>query len=139
MNNIMARMESNAAGADEALMLSHDGYVVEATAQNVFLVAGQSLVTPPAYIGALAGITRAAVMTLADQLGWRTEETLFQPEDVVAADECFLTGTAAEVTPVVTLDGRGIGTGAPGAATAQIAAAYRAHTRASGTPIFRAA
>ncbi len=139
MNNVMARMESNAAGADEALMLTHDGYVVEASVQNVFLALDGRLVTPPTYVGALAGITRSTVMTLAAQIGWETDEALFTTEEVYAADECFLTGTAAEVAPVVTVDGRRIGSGAPGPATGAIADAYRVYAREHGTPIDHAA
>ncbi|MCX7717378.1 MAG: branched-chain-amino-acid transaminase, partial [Candidatus Sumerlaeaceae bacterium] len=97
LNNIMAKIEGQTAGALEALMLDHNGYVVECTADNVFIVRGGVLFTPPAYLGALRGITQAAVIDLATGFGWTVRHEPFTRYEVFTADEMFLTGTAAEV------------------------------------------
>jgi branched-chain amino acid aminotransferase len=136
LNNVMARIEANLAGADEALMLNDAGNVAECTADNVFIVKHGQIFTPPVAAGALRGITRSVVFEIAAELGVKVRETDITRHDVFVADECFLTGTAAEIVPVVKADGRSIGNGKPGPITARIIARFRQVTRETGTPIF---
>lgn len=138
LNNIMAKMEANAAGADEALLLDLDGQVSEASADNFFVVRDEALMTPPR-VSILHGVTRATVMEIAQELGYPTREEFFTLFDVFDADEAFITGTAAEVGPVVQVDGRTIGDGKPGPITKQITARYRDLVRSTGTPIYEKA
>jgi branched-chain amino acid aminotransferase len=135
LNNVMARVEANLAGADEALMLNDAGNVAECTADNVFIVKDGQIFTPPVAAGALRGITRAVVFEIAAELGVKVREADITRHDVFVADECFLTGTAAEIVPVVKADGRSIGNGKPGPITARIIARFRQVTRETGTPI----
>src|SRR5438093_7579349 len=135
LNNVMARVEANLAGADEALMLNDAGNVAECTADNVFIVKHGQIFTPPVASGALRGITRSVVFEIAAELGVKARETDITRHDVFVADECFLTGTAAEIVPVVKADGRSIGNGKPGPITARIIARFRQVTRETGTPI----
>jgi branched-chain amino acid aminotransferase len=135
LNNVMARIEANLAGADEALMLNDAGNVAEGTADNVFVVKHGQIVTPPVTAGALRGITRSVVFEIAAEVGIKVQETDITRHDVFVADECFLTGTAAEIVPVVKADGRLIGNGKPGPVTARIIARFREMTRETGTPI----
>ena len=135
LNNVMARVEANLAGADEALMLNDAGNVAECTADNVFIVKHGQIFTPPVAAGALRGITRAVVFEIAAELGVKVREADITRHDVFVADECFLTGTAAEIVPVVKADGRSIGNGKPGPITARIIARFRQVTRETGTPI----
>jgi branched-chain amino acid aminotransferase len=114
LNNILAKIEGLKAGCIEALMLNHKGEVAECTGDNIFLVRGGILLTPPADAGILEGITRAAVIQLAEQAGIDVRLVALTKHDVYIADECFLTGTAAEVIPVVKVDSRKIGDGKPG-------------------------
>jgi branched-chain amino acid aminotransferase len=114
LNNIMAKIEGLQAGCVEALMLNHKGEVAECTGDNVFCVRSGVLLTPPADAGILEGITRNAVMELAASAGIPYREQTLTRHDLYTADECFLTGTAAEVVPVVEIDGRVIGNGTPG-------------------------
>ena len=136
LNNIMARIEANLAGADEALMLNDAGNVAECTADNVFIIKKGRIFTPPISAGALRGITRAVVFEIADELGVQITETDISRHDVFVADECFLTGTAAEVIPVIKADGRMIGAGKPGELSTRMIARFRELTRAGGTPIY---
>jgi branched-chain amino acid aminotransferase len=136
LNNVMARIEANLAGADEALMLNDAGNVAECTADNVFIIKRGQVFTPPISAGALRGITRSVVFDIAAELGIKITETDVTRHDVFVADECFLTGTAAEVIPVVKADGRTIGTGKPGSITTRMIARFREMTRSTGTPIF---
>jgi branched-chain amino acid aminotransferase len=136
LNNVMARVEANLSGADEALMLNDAGNVAECTADNVFIVKHGQIFTPPVAAGALRGITRSVVFGIAAELGVKVRETDITRHDVFIADECFLTGTAAEIVPVVKADGRSIGNGKPGPITARIIARFRQVTRETGTPIF---
>jgi len=137
LNNILAKIEGNLAGVQEAIMLTHDGYVAEATADNVFIVKNRKLITPPLYLGALEGITRNTVMELARDKGIHVFEQTFTRYDVFVADECFLTGTGAELIPVVKVDGRTIGDGRPGAMTRELIEAFRELTKADGPEIWR--
>jgi branched-chain amino acid aminotransferase len=136
LNNILAKIEANNAGVEEAIMLNAEGYVAECTGDNLFIVKGGHLLTPPLYAGALYGITRGVVMELAARAGMKVSETNLTRYDVFNADECFLTGTGAEIIPIVKVDGRVIGTGQPGEATKQLVAQYRGLTQVSGEPIF---
>ena len=125
LNNILARIEARNAGCVEALMLNHEGRVAECTGDNLFLVKHGVLLTPPVTEGALAGITRAAVLEVAHALGVEARQVPLALHDVYNADECFLTGTAAEIVPVVSVDGRTIGTGKPGDLTHAVMAEFR--------------
>jgi len=136
LNNILAKIEAKNGNVIEAIMLSSDGYVVECTGDNIFIIKNGSLYTPPTYIGALEGITRDAVMEIARETGLNVEEKIFNRYEVYIADECFLTGTAAEVIPVVEVDGRLIGDGHPGEITQKLIAKFRKLTQNSGTPIY---
>lgn len=135
LNNIMAKIEARRAGAQEALMLNTEGYVAEGTGENVFLVHGRTLLTPPAYLGALKGITRQAVIELATELGILVQEQPFTLHDVYTADEMFFTGTAAEIVPVVMVDGRTIGDGMPGSVTRDLIQAFHRMVRQDGSRI----
>jgi len=132
--NIQAKIEANRVGAGEGLMLNVQGYVAEGTGDNIFILKGGKLVTPPAYAGILEGITRNAVMDLARGMGIPVEESLFTLFDVYTADECFMTGTAAEVIPAVKVDGRAIGSGHPGEITKRLMEAFRTLTKMEGVP-----
>src|SRR5881227_2563480 len=136
LNNVMARIEADLAEADEALMLNDAGNVAECTADNIFVIKRGQIVTPPVTAGALRGITRSVVFEIAAELGFKTLKADITRHDVFAADECFLTGTAAEIIPVVNVDGRSIGNGKPGPITTRIMARFREMTRETGTPIF---
>jgi branched-chain amino acid aminotransferase len=135
LNNILARIEANQAGVDEALMLTAEGYVCECSADNVFLVVHGEVWTPPIHLGLLKGITRDMVLDVAHTLGITAQERIFTLHDVYVAGECFLTGTGAEVAPVVEVDGRRIGDGRPGLVTARLNAAFRELARTTGTPV----
>jgi branched-chain amino acid aminotransferase len=117
LNNIMAKLEGLQAGCVEALMLNHKGEVAECTGDNIFVVRGERMLTPPPDAGILEGITRSAVMELAAKEGIDCREATLTRHDLYTAEECFLTGTAAEVIPVVEIDGRPIGEGTPGPIT----------------------
>ena len=136
LNNVMARIEANLAGADEALMLNDLGNVAECTADNVFIIKHGQIFTPPITAGALRGVTRGIVFEIAAELGIKVSESDFTRHDVFVADECLLTGTAAEIIPVVKADDRVIGSGKPGPITTRIIARFREMTRETGTPIF---
>ncbi len=136
LNNVMARIEANLAGADEALMLNDQGNVAECTADNIFIIKHGQIFTPPISAGALRGITRAVAFQIAAELGIKITETDITRHDVFVADECFLTGTAAEVIPVIKADGRLIGTGKPGPIGTRMIARFREITRETGTPIY---
>ena len=136
MNNIYAKIEANLAGVPEAIMLNQEGYVAEATGDNIFLVKKDMLVTPPIHMGLLEGITRNAVMDLARARGVVVEEKVFTRHDVYIADECFLTGTAAELIPCVNVDGRTIGDGKPGPVFQELLHDFRELTKVDGPEIF---
>lgn len=135
LNNVMARIEASLAGADEGLMLNDQGNVAECTADNVFLVKHGEIFTPPISAGALRGITRATVFDIAAEIGLKISAVDITRHDVFVADECFLTGTAAEVIPVIKVDGRKIGQGKPGPITARVIARFREIVSETGTPI----
>ncbi len=135
LNNILARIEANDRGADEALMLDANGFVAEATVDNFFIVTPRALMTPPTATN-LKGITRDTLLGVAGGLGIRTEEAPFTLFDVWTAKEAFICGTAAEVVPVASVDDRVIGSGGVGALTARIMEAYHALVRSEGAPIY---
>ena len=132
INSIAAKMEANRVGAGEALMLNMAGNVAEASGDNLFLIANGKLTTPPTSEGALPGITRAVVMEIAHESGLICSEAVTTLYDVYNADEAFLTGTAAEVIPMISCDGRKIGSGEPGPLTNRIIAAFRERTSHDG-------
>ncbi len=136
LNNILAKIEANNAGYAEVLMLNEQGVVVECTGDNIFLVKGRRLLTPPAWVGILEGITRGAVMEIAREAGLEVREEVFTRLDVWLADECFLTGTAAEAIPVVECDGRKIGAGVPGPVTGDLIQRFRALCHREGDEIY---
>lgn len=135
LNNILAKIEANNSGVEEAVMLNAEGYVAEGTADNLFIVKGDALLTPPLAAGALYGITRQTVMELAGTAGLRVGEPNLTRYDLFNADECFLTGSGAEIMPVVKIDGRMIGNGKPGRWTRRLVADYRNLTNSTGEPI----
>lgn len=137
LNNVLARIEANLASADEALMLNDVGNVAECTADNVFIVKHGQIMTPPITAGALRGITRSVVFDIAGELGIRISEPELTRHDLYIADEAFLTGTAAEVIPMIKVDGRTIGSGKPGPITNRTITRFRELTRETGTPIFQ--
>lgn len=136
LNNVLVKIEANRAGVGEALMLNEHGYVAEGSGDNIFIVKKGVLYTPPGYVGALEGITRRAIMDLADQLGYPVKEQPFTRHDVYIADEAFLTGTAAEVIAVVEVDGRRIGTGKPGPITRRLLEEFRKLVRVDGVQVY---
>lgn len=136
LNNIMAKVEAIQAGAEEGLMLNAQGLVAECTGDNVFIIKGGALITPPITAGALDGITRRTVMALAVHAGLPVREENLARYDIYTADECFLTGTAAEVVPVAQVDGRVIGTRRPGPVTLDLMQKYRELTASEGAPIY---
>ncbi len=129
LNNILAKIEATDQGKMEALMLNIKGEVAECTGDNVFVVKNSVLRTPPPEAGILEGITRNAVIQLAKDAGYVVEQVALMRHDVIIADECFLTGTAAEVIPVVAVDGRKIGNGHPGPVTADLRTRFQRLTR----------
>ena len=134
LNNVLAKIDAADRGADEALFLGANGYVAEATADNLFIVTPRGLATPPATQG-LNGITRETVIELAAEQGVPVHERSISLVDVWTAREVFLCGTMAEVVPVGSVDGRTIGNGEPGEVTTGIMTAYSALVRETGTPI----
>jgi len=135
LNNILARLEVVRADAHEGLMLNHLGQVAEATGDNVFIVRGGLLRTPPAHAGILEGITRQVVLELAAEMELSVREEAMTLYEVYTADECFLTGTAAEIAPVAELDGRVIGDGRPGPITKRLMERFKEVTITEGVPV----
>lgn len=135
LNNVLARIEANQADADEALFLDSEGYVSEASADNFFIILNDVVTSPPSVTN-LRGITRDTAMELAEQKGWKTKKRLFTLFDVYSAEECFITGTAAEIGPVVDVDGRSINDGKPGPMTLELMKAYKDLVNSTGTPIY---
>ena len=135
LNNILAKIEATNAGCENGLMLNAEGFVSECSVDNVFIVKNGELFTPPLSAGALYGITRQTVIELARQAGIKVSEPNLTRYDLFNADECFLTGTGAEIMPVIKIDGRVIGTGKPGSLTRKLVSEYHALTETSGTPI----
>jgi branched-chain amino acid aminotransferase len=135
LNNVLAKIEAINAGVMECILLNGQGYVAEASGDNVFVIRGDTLLTPPSWCGALEGITRQVVMQLAPEQGLKVKEDVLTRYDLYTADEVFLTGSAAEIISVVDIDRRTIGDGKPGRLTRRLAAAFSRYARSVGTPI----
>jgi len=135
LNNVMAKIEAAAGGGEEGLMLNEQGYVAECTGDNIFLIRDGRATTPPVSAGSLDGITRGVAIEILESLGVPVTEQNLVRHDVYTADECFLTGTAAEVIAGVELDGRLIGDGKPGPITQKAVEAYRKIVNSEGTPL----
>ena len=129
LNNVLAKWEAIDAGVSEALMLNHLGFVCECTGDNIFIVKNGELLTPPDEAGILLGITRGVVLELARAAGIPTQEKNLSRQDMYVADECFLTGTGAEVVPVTMIDKRAIKDGKPGPVTARLLEAFQRKVR----------
>lgn len=136
LNNILVKIEANLAGVQEALMLNDQGYVAEGSADNVFIVKDNKILTPPGHVGALVGVTRNAIMDIARKQGYEVTEAVFTRHDVYTADEVFLTGTAAEVIAVNKVDGRIIGEGKPGPVTKKLLENFRELTLTDGVKVY---
>jgi branched-chain amino acid aminotransferase len=124
INSSLAKVEALRAGYDEALMLAEDGYVAEGTGENIFVINGDTIATPPLSDGPLGGITRSSVMQVARDLGYTVEERSLVRTDLFLADEAFLTGTAAELTPIAEVEGRKVGSGTRGPVTERVQAMF---------------
>lgn len=136
LNNILVKMEAAQAGVMEAIMLNSQGYVVEGSGSNIFIVDKKGvLITPPVYVGILEGITRNTVIDLARETGIAVKETPFTRHDLYVASECFLTGTAAELIPVISADNRSIGEGIPGKVTKMLMEKYHHYAQNNGTKV----
>jgi branched-chain amino acid aminotransferase len=129
LNNILAKIEAVDAGVPEAIMLNHEGNVAECTGDNIFILRGGVVLTPGTADGILEGITRKVIIELCHKLGVPCFEKTLQRHDLYIADECFLTGSAAEVIPVTKIDGRTIGNGEPGPVTRKLLEAFHRHVR----------
>jgi len=136
LNTVMAKIEAQNAGAGEGLMLNEQGFVSECTGDNIFIIKNGVITTPPISSGALAGVTRSVVFDLAAEFGIPIHEPMMTRYDIFTADECFLTGTAAEIIPAVKLDTRPIGDGKPGPITRRLITRFRELTASTGTPIY---
>jgi branched-chain amino acid aminotransferase len=132
LNNILAKIEAIKEDREEALMLSYNGYVAECTGDNIFIVKHGIISTPPPDVGALRGVTRHAVIDIAKKEGVPFKEEMMRPEDLYRADECFLTGTAAEIVPVTKIDGHVIGNGRPGVITSRLLEKFHESTKVDG-------
>ena len=136
LNNILAKIEANYKGGDEAIFFDTNGYIAEGSGDNIFVVKNGVIFTPPT-LNNLRGITRAVVLEIAKSHGLTLMEQNLGYYDMYSADEVFVTGTAAEVAPIVLIDGRSIGTGKPGPVTRQLMAAFKTVTETEGTPIYK--
>ncbi|MBC2604261.1 branched-chain-amino-acid transaminase [Puniceicoccus vermicola] len=135
LNNILAKIEAQASGHLEALMLNDQGYVAECSGDNVFIIQGDTLVTPHTASGSLRGITRDAVLEIAEKSGMKVEKKNLTRYDIWVSDECFVSGTAAEIVPVVEVDARVIGDGRPGPKTLKLLEKYKEQVSGDGTRI----
>ncbi len=135
LNNILAKIEAVNGNAHDALMLNAEGYVVECSGANIFILKNGTLLTPPTFLGALEGITRNTIISLAKEFGIKVQEEPFTRYQLYNCEECFLTGTAAEVMPVVEVDGRIIANGKPGEITCKLSREFKSLTRREGVPI----
>jgi len=132
LNNILAKLDAIKSGTEEAIMLTHDGYVAECTGDNIFILKNGELLTPPCDVGALEGITRDAVIGIAKAIDFPVFERMLKMDDVYSASEVFLTGTAAEIIPVVAIDDRTISGGKPGKITQRLLEEFRKLTKVDG-------
>ncbi|MFS1513855.1 branched-chain-amino-acid transaminase [Chengkuizengella sp. SCS-71B] len=137
LNNVLVKIQANLAGVGEALMLNSDGFVAEGSGDNIFIVKDGIIITPPSYIGALEGITRAAIIDICNQHGYIVKEQPFTLHDVYVADEVFLTGTAAEVIATREVDGRIIGEGKAGPITMHLLKEFRRIVNKDGVQVYK--
>jgi branched-chain amino acid aminotransferase len=135
LNNILAKIEANRAGAQEAIMLTEDGLVAECTGDNIFIIKDGVVITPPVYLGLLDGITRGTIIDIAREAGYTLLEKEFTLFNVYGADECFLTGSGAEAIPVTDVDGRVIGGGVAGPITTDLLKRFREYVQQNGAEI----
>lgn len=136
LNNILAKIETIQLGVDEAVMLNDEGYVCEGAADNIFIIKRGRLYTPPAYLGLLEGITRNTVIDIAKGMGYIVLEEPFTVNDIYSSEECFLTGSGAELISAIEIDGRQIGNGKPGNHFNKLLTAYQKITRTEGVKIY---
>ncbi|WP_219837953.1 branched-chain-amino-acid transaminase [Paenibacillus sp. R14(2021)] len=136
LNNILVKIQANLAGVGEAIMLNSQGYVAEGSSDNIFIIKRGIVYTPPCYIGALEGITRATIIELCAKLGYTMKEEPFTMHDVYVADEVFFTGTAAEVIAVREVDGRTIGSGKAGPITTHLLEEFRKTVAVDGVKVY---
>lgn len=136
LNNILVKIQANIAGVGEAIMLNSQGYVAEGSSDNIFIIKNGLVFTPPAYVGALEGITRAAILEICGRTGVPIKEEPFTLHDVYVADEVFFTGTAAEVIAVREVDGRVIGEGKAGPITTELLKEFRKLVTVDGVKVF---
>ncbi|RRJ61536.1 branched-chain-amino-acid transaminase [Paenibacillus oralis] len=137
LNNVLVKIQSNLAGAGEAIMMNAQGYVTEGSGDNIFIVKNGVITTPPCYLGALEGITRQAIIEICERKGYKLKEEPFTLHDVYVADEVFLTGTAAEVIAVREVDGRVIGEGHAGPVTLKLLKEFRAIVDQDGLKVWQ--
>ncbi|MGZ7440605.1 branched-chain-amino-acid transaminase [Paenibacillus sp. TH7-28] len=137
LNNVLVKIQSNLAGAGEAIMMNAQGYVTEGSGDNIFIVKNGVITTPPCYLGALEGITRQAIIEICERKGYKLKEEPFTLHDVYVADEVFLTGTAAEVIAVREVDGRVIGEGHAGPVTLKLLEEFRAIVDQDGLKVWQ--
>jgi branched-chain amino acid aminotransferase len=135
LNNILAKIEANAKGGDEAIFLDSNGYLSEGSGDNIFIVKDGEIMTPPT-LNNLRGITRAVTIELIQKEGIPFKEINLGLYDLYSADEVFVTGTAAEIAPITVIDGRAVGDGKPGKITKKLMEEFRKLTESEGTPIY---
>ncbi len=135
MNNILAKIEANYKGGDEAIMFDIEGHLSEGSGDNIYVVKNGEIITPPT-LNNLRGVTRMVVLELARSMGFTLKEQNMGYFDLYSADEVFVTGTAAEVAPIVNIDGRAIGSGRPGPVTRQLMAAFTSATEREGISVY---
>jgi len=136
LKNILAKIDAQQAGAEEAILLNDEGFIAECTADNLFIVRGGRLLTPSTQDGALGGITRGTVIELATEARIAAAEARLTRFDLYTADEAFVTGTGAELMPLTSADGRAIGDGKPGPLTRRLTEAFHALVRSEGDPLW---
>ena len=136
LNNILAKLQANAVGAQDAIFLNEQGYVCELTGDNLFIIKNARVITPPLWLGVLDGITRREILRVAAEKGFETAEEPLTLHDLYTGDECFCTATRIEVLPIVWIDGRQIGDGMPGPITIKLMQAYIELAKREGTSIY---
>jgi branched-chain amino acid aminotransferase len=136
LNNVLAKLQANVVGAQDAVFLNEQGYVCELTGDNLFIIKNNRVITPPLWLGILDGITRREVLRVAAEQGFETAEEPLTMHDLYTSDECFCTATRIEILPIVWIDGRQIGDGMPGPITVKLVKAYIELAKREGTPIY---
>jgi len=136
LNNILAKLQANAVGVQDAIFLNEQGFVCELTGDNLFMVKNSRVLTPPLWFGILDGVTRRVVLRIAREMGLETVEEPLTLHDLYTSDECFCTATRIEVVPIVWVDGRQIGSGTPGSITTQLTKTFLEKANREGTPIY---